>query len=199
MPNLQRNSGIAFLTGAALTLAGCVATVAEQADTTLSDDLVGYPWTGTALVVFSLAGALTQVAIVFGLLALRRSGVTASTRALGVVTAGSALLGVCQLASIAVGDQRYDEGAGMVVVIGFALASALVTFGLLAVGITTLRAGRWTDWRRYAPLAAGSLALCVIPIQFTSLLWLGVAFYGLGFAVLGVALATAPATRLQTA
>jgi hypothetical protein len=199
MPNLQRNGGLAFLTGAALTFAGCVATVLEKADTTLSDDLVGYPWEGTALVVFSLVGALIQVANVAGLRALRRSEMTASTRALGVVTAGSALLGLCQLASIAVGDQRYYDVAGAIVVIGFALASALVTFGLLAVGVTTLRAGRWTDWRRYAPLAAGSLAVCVIPIQFTSLLWLGVAFYGLGFAVLGVALATAPSARLQTA
>lgn len=99
MTNIQRNGGLALIAAAAISLAGCAAVAVEASDTTLSSDLVGYPWSGTALVVFS----------------------------------------------------------------------------------------------------AGLLALVVIGLQATPLLWLGVAFYALGFAVLGVAMATGPVARLQTA
>jgi hypothetical protein len=49
--------------------------------------------------------------------------------------------------------------------------------------------------RRNALLSCGLLSLIVIPLQFTSAIWLGVAIYALGYGVLGTALLTEPVGR----
>jgi hypothetical protein len=58
---------------------------------------------------------------------------------------------------------------------------------MIAVGIATLRQPSWGSWRQYAPLICGLLSLVVIPIQFTSVLWLGITVFSAGYLVLGVA------------
>jgi hypothetical protein len=58
---------------------------------------------------------------------------------------------------------------------------------MIAVGVATLVHPSWGSWRRYAPLICGLLSLVVIPIQFTSALWLGITVLCLGYALLGAA------------
>ena len=78
---------------------------------------------------------------------------------------------------------------------GFGLATVLLTAGMLAVGIATMREHSWSSWRRNAPLICGLLSLTTIPLQFTSALEIGIALYGLGYAVLGFAMFTDPAAQ----
>lgn len=68
----------------------------------------------------------------------------------------------------------------------------------LAVGVAIARAGRWTDWRRWSPLALGVYYLAVLfipafaghePGPITEPIW------ALTYAVLGVAVASQP--RMQ--
>ena len=160
----------------------------------MSDTLYNAPLSSSAFVVFSLVNALVNALFVAGFIALRRSGAVAGA-GLRAVIAGQALLGICELASIALAGKLEDSTAARIVDAGFGLASLLVVAGLLVCGVATVRAGAWSGWRRYAPLTCGVLALVVIPLQFSGVLWLGVAIYALGFTVLGVALTTDPAAR----
>ncbi len=134
---------------------------------------------------------------------LRRTGVTAQSRpgrvGLTCVIAGTALLFVCELASLPLAGQHNSDTWPTIVDGGFGVASVMLTAGMLAVGIATVRERSWPSWRRYAPLICGLLSLVTIPLQFTSAIELGIAIYGLGYAVLGVAMVTDPATRESSA
>lgn len=55
-------------------------------------------------------------------------------------------------------------------------------------GIATLRAGRWSSWRRFTPLAVAVGMVAVMPLQFTPLLPLSVAVYSVGIVALGLAM-----------
>jgi hypothetical protein len=66
---------------------------------------------------------------------------------------------------------------------------AVVGGALLAAGhALTLRAGRWTSWRRYAPLAVAVALLAAVPLQFTPVLPVAVALYALTIVALGIAM-----------
>jgi hypothetical protein len=108
---------------------------------------------------------------------------------LQVVIAGTALLFLCELLTIPLVDTVDSATSSSIVDTLFGVANVLVTFGMIAAGSTLLRSRRWGSWRRYAPLTCGVLSLAVIPLQFTSASWLGIAIYGFGYAVLGSAAA----------
>jgi hypothetical protein len=108
---------------------------------------------------------------------------------LKVVVAGTALLFLCELLTIPLVDTVASATSSSIVDTLFGLATVLVTFGMIAAGSTLLRARPWGSWRRYAPLTCGVLSLVVVPLQFTSASWLGIAIYGLGYGVLGSAAA----------
>ena len=55
-------------------------------------------------------------------------------------------------------------------------------------GIATLRAGRWSSWRRFTPLAVAVGMVAVMPLQFTPLLPLSVAVYSVGIVGLAMVL-----------
>lgn len=40
-------------------------------------------------------------------------------------------------------------------VVGFGVATLLITAGMLLAGVAMLRSGHWRGWRRFAPLACG--------------------------------------------
>jgi hypothetical protein len=192
--SLRRQAGRYCLAGASITFAGCTVMGFAQAWSSVPDTLYNAPLSSSQFVVFSIVNAFVNALFVAGFVALRRSGVIAAA-GLRAVIAGQVLLGVCELASIALTGKAEDSTAATILDSGFGLASLLVVAGLLVAGVATVRAGAWSGWRRYAPLACGVLALVVIPLQFTGVLWLGVAVYALGFTVLGAALATDPAAR----
>jgi hypothetical protein len=85
-------------------------------------------------------------------------------------------------------DARVDDPAGYAVVAAFAAGSLLTLAGFLLAGVATVRAGRWTSWRRRTPLAVGVGMLAVTPLQFTPLLPLTVAVFSATTIVLGLAM-----------
>ena len=64
--------------------------------------------------------------------------------------------------------------------------------GFIVAGVAVARAGRWTAWRRYPVLAVGVWMLCMLPLQFTSLLPLSVAVYATTITAFAVALLAQP-------
>src|SRR5215218_9598147 len=110
-----QKAATALIAGAIIHAAGGIVGQVVQASTRVSDDMFSYPWTSAELVAVSLVEALAFGLGLVGLAALRASGVAGPTRlarvGLGVALGGSALFVVAQLASIAVRDQYWDEGA----------------------------------------------------------------------------------------
>jgi len=132
-----------------------------------------------------------------GLFGLSRSGVTGEGRSGRVDTVlamiGAAVLGVAELASIPIADQRMDATAASLVGAGFGLDTLLSAVGFLLAGVATVRAKRWDGWRKYTPLATRILLAILIGLVMTPALAAGVGAYGLSLFALGIALATQPA------
>ena len=60
--------------------------------------------------------------------------------------------------------------------------------GSVVPGPGCAHAGRWRSWRRYSVLPLGLWMVCMLPLQFTSLLPVTVAVYGAAVATVAVAL-----------
>jgi hypothetical protein len=201
-----RLAGGACLVGAAMMTILAVVTQVVQASTDVPTDQWSYPWASGTSITFYLFAAGSQLLLVIGVLALRRSNVTGTTRAarlgLWVALAGTALIGVGHLASIPIRDQLVDDGWPRIVEGVFGLGTVLSAIGFLLAGRATIRANVWRDWRRFTPLAVGSWSAVLIGLQVTPALPTAVAVYGLCFFALGFALATwqrhaLPATRAE--
>ena len=191
-----QKAAVALIAGAIIhAIAGIVGQFA-QAWTVVSDDMFSYPWTSAELVAVSLAEALAFGLGLFGLAALRASGVAGPTRAartgLGVALAGSVLFVVAELASITVRDELVDEGAAVAVGGVFGLATLLLGAGLAVAGVAARRAGVWEGWRPTALLACGLWTLALLGIVLTPLMPLGVTVMGLLQAAIGAGLLTRP-------
>ena len=89
-------------------------------------------------------------------------------------------------------DARVDDPAGLGAITLFAIATVLTAIGFIVAGVAVARAGRWTAWRRYPVLAVGVWMLCMLPLQFTSLLPLSVAVYPATITAFAVALLAQP-------
>jgi hypothetical protein len=109
--------------------------------------------------------------------------------------AGTTLLVACQCASIPIGDQLNDATVPSIVWSGFGVASLLLVFGMIVAGVSTLSHTSDPGWRDHVPLLAGLVSLILLPLGSTDIIWVGVAVYALGYAVLGTALLTAPTGR----
>ncbi len=85
-------------------------------------------------------------------------------------------------------DASMDDAVGIAVAAVFGVGSLLSLIGFLVAGTAMLRAGQWTSWRRYVPIAIAVAMLVVLPLQFTPLLPLSVALYSATIVAFGVAL-----------
>jgi hypothetical protein len=198
---ILRRAGAASLAGAAFTIAGSVVIGVAQATSDVPESLYRAPLSHGAFVALAVYAALTHLPILGALIGLRRSEVAGTSNwarlGLGAALAGTTLLFACEWATIPLVDRHDNSTAAVIVDSLFGLATILVTAGMIAVGRATLRSGRLRSWRRWAPLACGLLSLVVIPIQFTSVVWLGVGIYGIGYAILGAALVTDPTAAVE--
>jgi hypothetical protein len=196
-----RRAGLACVAGAALTLAGCVVMAIAQATSDVPDDLYRSPLSHDLFIVFAVYAAITHLFILAGVIGLARHEAFGAGRAtrvgLQAVIAGTALLFLCEWATIPLVDQHESAASATIVDSVFGLATILAMGGMIAAGVAIVRDHRWDSWRRYAPLTCGLLSLVVIPVQFTSAIWVGVAIYGLGYAVLGTALSTEPVAHAE--
>ena len=138
-----------------------------------------------------------------GVVYLARGGLAADSRrgrvGPGCVIAGFALLFVCEWAQLPFADQLTSSAGPSIVDGGFGLATLLLAGGMIALGVATLRQPSVASWHRYAALICGLLSLIVIPIQFTSALWVGVTVLCLGYEVLGAAAIRPGARRAERA
>jgi multisubunit Na+/H+ antiporter MnhG subunit len=83
----------------------------------------------------------------------------------------------------------------------YAIAAPLLGAGMVAAGIAVIRAGRWSGWRRYAPLACGLYTFLVLLPAFAvngGPSFPALATYSVCWLALGVALWTSDATSPRT-
>jgi hypothetical protein len=187
----SRRGGILVIAGAILTIAGALLSAIVQGSSSVPDDLVRYPFSHDAFVPFTVFAAVCHLLMLAGVIYLARGGLagdsTTGRIGLGCVIAGLALLFMCEWAQLPFADQHTSNTGPSIVDGGFGLATLLLAGGMIAAGVATLHQTSWGSWRRYAPLICGLLSLIVIPIQFTSALWLGITVFCLGYVLLGVA------------
>lgn len=192
-----RRAAMAGIAGAAATaIGGLVVQAVVQPATAVPDDRWSYPWSSSALVPVSLLWACLHVLVFIGVLGYARSRLAGASRGaragLVLALAGTALLFIGELASIAVRNEHVDNlGAGIVGAV-FGVAILLTAAGFLAAGIATLRAGLWRGWRRYTPLAVGIWATALLVLNMTRALPTAVAVYGLCLLALEIALYAQP-------
>ena len=187
----RRRGGIALIAGALLTIAAAVLSAIVHGSSSVPDDLVRYPFSHHAFVPFTVFAAACHLLMLAGVVDLARGHVAAASKTgrigLQCVIAGLMLLFVCEWLQLPFADQHTSNTGPTIVDSGFGLATLLLAGGMIAVGVATLRQPSWGSWRQYAPLICGLLSLVVIPIQFTSVLWLGITVFSAGYLVLGVA------------
>lgn len=192
-----RRAAIAGSVGATATaIGGLVVQAIIQPSTTVSDERWSYPWSSSSLVRISILWASLHVLVFVGVVGFARSGLAGKSRSarvgLTLALAGTALLFVGELASIAVRNQQVDDTGAEIVGAIFAIAILLSAVGFLSSGIATVRARLWRGWRRYAPLGVGIWTTALLGLNMTKALPTAVAAYGLCLLALGVALYTQP-------
>jgi hypothetical protein len=188
--------GAAGLLYAGVQLDGGITAAAYRGISTVPDDRLNFPYTGSLATATSLTWGLTQALFVVTLVAFARSGAVGPSRP-GRIGAWLAVVGgivfvAAHAVSLIFRDARLDDPAGLAAITLFSIASLLTAVGFIVAGAAVARAGRWTAWRRYPVLAVGVWMLCMLPLQFTSLLPLAVAVYAATVCAFAIALLAQP-------
>lgn len=180
-------------------LDGGILTQAYRGASPVADDRVTFPWDGATAIATSLTWGVGQLLFVAALVAFARSDAAGSGRSGHVgawlTVAGGVLLAAGHALTLVALDARADDPGGVAVIAAFGVGSLVTLVGFLLAGVATLRAGRWTSWRRHAPLALAVALLAVVPLQFTPLLPLSVVLYAVAIVWFGAALLAEGADR----
>jgi hypothetical protein len=181
---------------AGMNLDGGILTAAYRGISTVPDDRLNFPFSGSLATVTSLTWGLGQALFVVTLLGFAR-GVAVGASRPGRIGAWLAVVGgivfvAAHAVSLIFRDARVDDPAGAGAITLFATATVLTAVGFIAAGVAVARARRWTSWRRYSPLAVGIWLLCVVPLQFTSLLPLSIVVFAATLAAFAIALLAEP-------
>ncbi len=139
---------------------------------------------GAAFVVSEVAWTLVQSLLLIGVIGLALSG--AAPGWFGVIALGIALLGrvdfvAAEIHSLIIGEES----------ILLPIGAMITAVGMTLVGISVLRANRWTGWQRYAPLLVGVYPfVAMFPLIFvmSEPSMLSITLWGLPWLVLGYAL-----------
>ena len=199
-PDMRRLlAGAAGLVYAGVQLDGGITAAAYRTISTVPDDRLNFPFSGSLATVTTLTWGLSQVMFVVTLVAFARSGAVGTSRmgraGAWLAVAGGAVFVAAHAVSLVFRDARTDDPAGVTAITLFAVASVLTAIGFLMAGAAVVRARRWTSWRRYTVLAVGVWLLCMVPLQLTSLLAVSVAIYAALIAAFAVALLAEPTRR----
>jgi hypothetical protein len=186
---------------AGINLDGGILAAAYRGISTVPDDRLNSPFSGALATATSLTWGLTQALFLVTLLAFARSAAVGASRP-GRIGAWLALVGgivfvAAHAVSLIFRDARVDDPAGVGAITLFAIATVLTAVGFIAAGVAVARAGRWTSWRRYTVLAVGIWMLCIVPLQFTSLLPLSVVVFAATLAAFALALLAEPEGHRQ--
>ena len=193
--------GAAGLLYAGIQLDGGIIAAAYRGASTVPEDRLSFPFSGSLATTTSLTWGLAQALFVLTLLAFVRSGAVGTSR-VGRIGAMLALLGgilfvAAHALSLIFRDARVDDPAGLAVIALFSVGTLSSAGGFIVAGLAVARAGRWTSWRRYSVLPVGIWMLCMLPLQFTSLLPLTVAIYAATITTFAVALLAQPESQEQ--
>ena len=188
--------GVAAVLFAGVQLQAGVVTVAYRQITPVPADRLNFPYEGSMSVAMSLAWGLAQAGFLLSLIAFARWGASGRGR-LGRLGSGALIMGgvvfvAAQVASAFLPDARSAEPSAGVVVMLFAVGSLLTALGFVVAGVAVLRARVWSSWRRFTPLAVGGAMVCLVPLQFTTLLALAVTLYAATILGFGAALLAEP-------
>lgn len=170
---------------------GALITAAYRNTSPTSDEHLSFPWDGATAITTSLIWGITQVLIVVGLVAFARSGAaptTAGRVGARLAVAGAVLYVIAHGLSLVASDALLDDPISVVVLSCFGVGTLLTAVGLIMAGMTVLRSGVWSDWRRYTPLILGVWMVVMMPLQFTPGLPFAVGIYALAVMALGLAL-----------
>lgn len=188
--------GVAAVLFAGVQLQAGVVTVAYRQISPVPSDRLNFPYEGSMSVALSLGWGLAQALFVLSLVAFARGGATGRSRVgrLGSVLLilGGVVFVAAQVLSAFLRDARIDEPAAGVAVMLFAVGSLVTAVGFVLAGVVVVRARRWSSWRRFTPLAVGVAMVCLVPLQFTSMLALGVTLYAATILGFGAALLAEP-------
>ena len=199
-PDMRRLlAGAAALIYAGVQLDGGITAAAYRSISTVPDDRLNFPFSGSLATATTLTWGLSQVMFVLTLVAFARSGAVGESRPGRIGTrlavAGGAVFVAAHAVSLVFRDARSADPAGVTAMALFGVGSVLTAIGFLMAGAAVVRSGRWTSWRRYSVLAVGVWMLCMVPLQLTSLLALSVAIYAVLIAAFAVALLAEPTGR----
>ena len=191
--------GAAGLLYAGVQLEGGIIAAAYRGTSTVPEDRLNFPFSGSLATTTSLTWGLSQALFVLTLLAFARSGAVGTSRA-GRIGAMLALMGgmlfvAAHTLSLIFRDARVDDPAGLAAIALFLVGTLSSACGFIVAGLAVVRAGHWTSWRRYSVLPVGIWMLCMLPLQFTSLLPLTVAVYAATIATFASALLAEPESR----
>lgn len=188
--------GVAAVLFAGVQLQAGIVTVAYGTVTMVPEDRLNFPYEGAKSVALSSSWAVAQGLFVLSLLGFARSGATGRSRpgqlAAKVMVVGGVVFVGAQCLSAFLPLASSAEPAAGVAVLLFALGSVATALGFVLAGVVVLRARRWSSWRRFTPLSVGVAMLVLVPLQFTSLLALGVTVYAATIAAFGTALLVEP-------
>ena len=191
--------GAAGLLYAGVQLEGGIIAAAYRGTSTVPEDRLNFPFSGSLATTTSLTWGLSQALFVLTLLAFARSGAVGTSRAgrIGAMLAllGGVLLVAAHALSLVFRDARVDDPAGLAAIALFLVGTLSSAGGFIVAGLSVVRAGHWTSWRRYSVLPVGIWMLCMLPLQFTSLLPLTVAVYAATIATFASALLAEPESR----
>jgi hypothetical protein len=188
--------GAAGLLYAGVQLDGGITAAVYRSISTVPDDRLNFPFSGSLATATSLTWGLSQALFVVTLLGFARGGAVGANR-FGRIGAWLALVGgivfvAAHAVSVIFRDARLNDAAGVGAVTLFTIATILTAVGFISAGVAVARAGRWTGWRRFSALAVGIWLLCLLPLQFTPLLPLSVAVYAVTIAAFAIALLAEP-------
>ncbi|OHV72063.1 hypothetical protein [Pseudofrankia sp. BMG5.36] len=201
--SVRRMAAVGVVGAAATVVDALVVQAAVVPGTDVSSKMFSYPFSSGAYVVVSLVNALLHALVLVGVLGFARGGAAGSGRAAragaGLALGGLGLLAAVELASIAVRGDRVDDAGTIAVILTFTTATLLSVAGYIVLAVASARGGRWTGWRRRAPLVAAVATVAVLGMSFSSaLLPAGVAVWSLGLLVLCAATYTDPAPAAPT-
>lgn len=118
-----------------------------------------YPLAPGAFAAIQLWFAVQHAGVLAGIAALARSGVAGRSRWTRVAS-WMACLGMVGLASMEIvamtaANASYPSPQTGPIDAGYGFTSMAIGVGLVGVGVSVLRARRWSGWRRWVPLALG--------------------------------------------
>jgi|SoiMethySBSTD1v2_1073268.scaffolds.fasta_scaffold543906_2 hypothetical protein len=123
------------------------------------DDVFSYPLGSDAFAAIQVWFFVQHLGLVAGIAGLLASGAAGPSRwargGLVAAMAGMLMLGATELWAITKADATYPSAETDPLDALYGVDSILCGLGLVVAGVAVARAGRWTGWRRWVPLATG--------------------------------------------